>query len=99
MAGAFVDITRPMRGVRQEVFKVTKKVGQQFKRTGQDIADVFKGPEIPEMPEPALPPPIPEVGEKPGVLARRRARGRRGFMRSIITGALAPQTGKKQFLG
>lgn len=43
---------------------------------------------------------IPEVGEEASEAAIRRARQRRGFRRTIITGALTPTpTGKKQLLG
>jgi len=73
--------------------------GAGARRVVSGIGDIFETPDVPTMPEVPPPPAIPEVGEEPGVSARRRARTRRGYRRTILTGKLAPQTGKKQFLG
>lgn len=55
-----------------------------------------KKPKLPPVPPPA---PIPEVGPEVEDFAAKTARRRRGFRRTIITGALAPPTGKKTVLG
>lgn len=56
-------------------------------------------PAPPPPPPPPEPPPVAEA-EKAGEAAKRRARRRSGFERTIITGALAPEeTGKKKLLG
>ena len=50
---------------------------------------------------PPVPPPqaIPEVGPEPGEMAIRRARRRRGYEGTIITGALQAPARKKTVLG
>lgn len=50
---------------------------------------------------PPVPPPaaIPEVGPEPAEEAVRRARRRRGWQRTIITGSLEPMAKKKTVLG
>lgn len=50
---------------------------------------------------PPLPPPaaIPEVGLEVEETAVRKARRRKGFARTIITGALEPPARKKTVLG
>ena len=58
----------------------------------------------PEPVRPAPPPPLPEpppIAEVEGAeAAKKKVRRRRGFERTIITGALTPEeTGKKRFLG
>jgi len=53
----------------------------------------------PPLPPPPEPPPIPEVMEEAGEAAVRKARRRRGYARTIITGALEPPTRKKTVLG
>lgn len=53
-------------------------------------------PPLPPVPEP---PPVPEVMEEAGEAAVRKARRRRGFARTIITGSLQPTTKKKTVLG
>ena len=48
-------------------------------------------------PKPPPPPAIPDVGEEPEEIARRkRPRGRR---ETFLTGDLIPETGKKRVLG
>jgi len=42
---------------------------------------------------------IPEVGDEAGEDAVRKAMKRSGFRRTILTGALEPNTGKKTLLG
>lgn len=52
---------------------------------------------LPPVPAPA---PIPDVSEEAPEEAMKKARRRRGFERTIITGSLAPSpTGKKTTLG
>jgi len=57
----------------------------------------------PKVKPPPVPPPtaIPEIGEEPAEQAIRRARRRRGFEATLMTGALVPQAraGKKTTLG
>jgi len=52
-------------------------------------------------PKSVKPPPIPPVEEteEPEEVAKKKAGRRRGYRRTIITGALTPETGKKQLLG
>lgn len=50
----------------------------------------------PPVPEPA---PMPEVAPEAGETAIRRARRRKGFAKTIITGALEPPARKKTMLG
>ena len=61
------------------------------------MGGLFSTPKVPK--PPPLPPPlaIPDVGEKPGEIARRkRPRDRR---ETFLTGDLVPETGKKKVLG
>lgn len=57
----------------------------------------------PKKPPPPPPPPppaaIPEVAPEAGETAIRRARRRGGFRKTILTGALAPTTGRRTTLG
>lgn len=53
-------------------------------------------PPLPPVPAPAA---IPEVTEEAGEAAVRKARRRRGFAKTIVTGALEPATKKKTLLG
>ena len=92
------EVRKPLAAIEKETFRAAKRVGQQTKRSGQDIADVFDFLKPPESLEPPPLPAIPEI-EEPGDATRRGARRRRGFRRTIITGALTPQTGKKVSLG
>jgi len=55
-------------------------------------------PPPPPEPPPA-PPAAPEVMEEVGEAAVRKARRRKGFARTIITGALEPPARKKTVLG
>ena len=50
----------------------------------------------PPLPEPA---PMPEVTEEVGETAIKRARRRKGYAKTIITGALEPPARKKTILG
>ncbi len=50
----------------------------------------------PPVPEPA---PLPEIDERVGDEARRRVKKQAGFRKTILTGGLQPQTGKKKRLG
>ncbi len=56
-------------------------------------------------PKPVAPPPlpaptaIPEVAPEAGEAEMRRARRRRGYAKTIITGALEPAARKKTVLG
>lgn len=61
--------------------------------------DVLFGKAKTRTPQVSPAPPIPEVGEEVEDIAKRRARQRRGFRKTLITGALEPQTGKKRLLG
>lgn len=51
-------------------------------------------PSKPKLPPPPDPIAIPEVGEETKDTALRRARGRKGFFRTILAGALAPERGQ-----
>tara|TARA_R100001530_G_C4206003_1_gene126050 strand:- start:364 stop:549 length:186 start_codon:yes stop_codon:yes gene_type:complete len=50
---------------------------------------------------PAIPPPaaIPDTDSRTGDFAQRKAKGKKGFRKSILTGALTPTSGKNQVLG
>ena len=65
------------------------------------MAGLFGKPKKPPPPPPVPPPPpIPEVGPDVGEEAALRARRRKGFRRTILTGALEPApAGKKRLLG
>lgn len=58
-------------------------------------------PKTPKVTPPPLPEPaaIPEATVEAGETAIRRARRRKGFARTIITGSLEPATRKKTVLG
>ncbi len=56
-------------------------------------------PSKPKLPPPPDPQAIPEVGPEAEESAIRRARGRSGFFRTILAGALAPGGGGKTTLG
>jgi len=55
----------------------------------------------PKIKKPPIPPPapIPETGPETGEFAMRAARRRSGYLKTILTGALSPSTGKKKLLG
>lgn len=55
-----------------------------------------KKAEVAKVPPPAA---IPEVDEETGTAAQRAARKKSGFRKTILAGALTPQTGKKTLLG
>ena len=61
--------------------------------------NLFSKPKSVKPPPIPAPPAVPEVGEDVGDEAARRARRRKGFGQTIVTGDLAPQTGKKSLLG
>lgn len=50
----------------------------------------------PKVPDPA---PMPVESTEPEDQAVKKARSRSGFQRTMITGGLTPQTGKKTTLG
>ena len=61
------------------------------------MGGLFGRPKTVKAPPVSPPPAIPDVGEEPGVIARRkRPRGRR---ETFLTGDLVPETGKKKVLG
>ena len=53
----------------------------------------------PPLPPPPEPPAAPEVMEEAGEAAVRKARRRRGYAKTIVTGALEPATKKRTLLG
>ncbi|MCK5016954.1 MAG: hypothetical protein KAS32_07760 [Candidatus Peribacteraceae bacterium] len=61
------------------------------------MGGLFNMPRVAK-PPPVLPPPaIPDVGEEPGEIARRKRP--RGRQETFLTGDLIPETGKKRVLG
>ena len=61
------------------------------------MGGLFGRPKVVKPPPPPPPPAIPDVGEEPEDIARRRRpRGRR---ETFLTGDLVPETGKKKVLG
>lgn len=66
------------------------------------MAGLFTRPKVvtpPPLPPAPAPPAISEVGPEAGEAEMRRVRRRRGFARTIVTGALEPPTRKKTVLG
>ena len=64
---------------------------------GGVLTSLFGAPKVAKATQVPPPPAIPDVGEKPGEIARRRRpRGRR---ETFLTGDLVPETGKKKVLG
>lgn len=63
------------------------------------MGSLFTGPSTPNLPKPPEPGPIPVVGKEPAEEEARKVRKRRGFKKTLITGALTPETGKKSVLG
>lgn len=64
------------------------------------MASLFASPKSPELPKPPPPPKIPQAGDETSDWAARLARQRSGFRKTIVTGALEPEsTGKKRLLG
>lgn len=63
------------------------------------MGGLFSKPKAPAPPKPIAPAAVPEIGAETEEMAARRARRRGGFRRTIITGALEPDTGKKTLLG
>jgi hypothetical protein len=70
--------------------KITRSVKKLF--GGGDV----KAPPLPPVPAPA---PVPVTGSKTEDLAMQAARRRRGWSKTILTGALTPTSGKKTRLG
>lgn len=62
------------------------------------MAGLF-GQSAPKLPTPAPPPRMPEVSDATADYAARLARMRSGFKKTILTGDLSPDTGKKKLLG
>ena len=61
------------------------------------MGPLFSVPKTVKAPTPVPPAAIPDVGEEPEDIARRkRPRGRR---ETFLTGDLVPETGKKKVLG
>lgn len=61
------------------------------------MGGIFRSPKVVKAPPVPPPPAIPDVGEEPGEIARRkRPRGRR---ETFLTGDLIPETSKKRVLG
>ena len=52
-----------------------------------------------DLPKPAPPPAIPEVGIETEDEAKRKVRGRQGFRSAFLTGDLAPETNGSTVLG
>lgn len=77
-------------------------MGGILRKIGADPLGLTKKPKPvappPLPPEPA-PAAIPEVGLEVEGAAVRKARRRKGFARTILTGALEPATKKKTLLG
>jgi len=63
------------------------------------MSGMFSSPKTPSPPPVPDPAPIPIVGEEVGEQAAIRTRKKRGFRKTIITGKLVPDTGKKTILG
>ena len=63
------------------------------------MGGLFGGGGAPDPPPVPPPPPTPEVGPEAGEGAERAARSRSGFRKTILTGNLSPNSGKKQILG
>lgn len=63
------------------------------------MAGLFSKPKKVKPPPVPPPTPIPEVGEEVEDIAMRQARRKRGFMSTIITGALEPAKKGRTVLG
>ncbi len=63
------------------------------------MAGLFSKPKSVKPPPVPAPPAIPEKAPEVGEEAIKKAGRRRGFPKTILTGALTPETGKKKFLG
>jgi hypothetical protein len=61
------------------------------------MGGLFGRPKVVKPPPPPPPPALPDVGEEPEEIARRKLpRGRR---ETFLTGDLVPETSKKRVLG
>ena len=77
-----------------------EQVGQETKRTGNNIMEFFKGPGPVKPPPPPDPQPIPQADQsKAGEEQAKRLRLRRGRSKTIVTGGLTPITTRKTVLG
>ncbi len=66
------------------------------------MGGLFSAPKAPSinLPQPAPPPPIPQIEPETGDAARRAAKRKAGFREAaILTGDLEPTTQKKTVLG
>lgn len=61
------------------------------------MAGLFSKPKVVQAPPVSPPEAIPDVGEEPGEIARRRRP--RGRKETFLTGDLIPKTKKKKVLG
>ena len=80
--------------------KPIEQVGQETKRTGNNIMEFFKGPGPVKPPPPPDPQPIPQADQsKAGEEQAKRLRLRRGRSKTIVTGGLTPIPTRKTVLG
>ena len=63
------------------------------------MGGLFSKPKPPAMPEVPPPPVLPTDADEAGEAEAKRLRRRSGFQKTLLTGALTPQTGKKNLLG
>jgi len=63
------------------------------------MGGMFSKPKAVKPPPPAAPAAVPGEAPEAGETAIRRARRRRGFQKTMLTGGLSPTTGKKTTLG
>lgn len=98
------------REVKRVEKQILGKVGKEMRRAEQKVEGVFKGPKIPKVIPPELPPPvatprqISEQAQRAGGAERRRIRGRRGRLtifagRRDLAPAVVSQAGLKTTFG
>ena len=63
------------------------------------MSGLFSKPKSPSPPKAPPPPPLVEQGGEASDFAMKRAQGRVGFKKTILTGELSPMTQKKTLLG
>ena len=63
------------------------------------MSSLFSKPKPPPMPEVPPPPALPDESPEAEDAAAKRMRSRSGYQKTLITGALTPNTGKKTLLG
>ena len=63
------------------------------------MGGLFSKPKAPPLPDVPPPPALPDDTDEAGDAAARRLRRRSGFQKTILTGSLTPETGKKNLLG